>query len=93
MSLLPDSKALRSRLRELLAKVPPGMGEWSHTRAVMFKNAHRAAARAADHPLASRWTLRDRVRELETFHKPQSCQACYGIGYDSSGLRCESCQS
>lgn len=89
---MDEPKTLRTKLRAALARTPPGIATWGHERSVRFKMAHKAAARAADHPLASKWVLDQALRELESFHKPPACATCHGVGYDSSGQRCEACQ-
>jgi hypothetical protein len=63
------NRELRAQLRALAAKVPPGISTWGHGQSVRFKDALRAAHRAADHPMAGRWVLEQALRDLKRFHE------------------------
>ncbi len=56
-------------LRELLARTPPGIASWRHTRYLQFKDALRAASRALKNPHVSGWMLEQHVRTLRRFHE------------------------
>ena len=68
----PNQAELRARLRALAAKMPPGAAEWPQHKAAQFKADLRAAHRAADHPLAGAWVLRQALQTLATYHEPPS---------------------
>lgn len=63
------NRELRAQLRALAAKVPPGISTWGHGQSARFKDALRAAHRAADHPMAGRWVLEQALRDLKRFHE------------------------
>ena len=59
---------LRARIRALASKMPPGAAEWPQHKAAQFKADIRAAHRAADHPLASDYVLRQALHTLRMYY-------------------------
>ena len=64
-----NNAELRVRLRALASKMPAGAAQWPQHRAAQFKLDLRAAHRAADHPMASAWVLRQALQTLQAYHR------------------------